>query len=62
MVVDEVLVNFDPDRALSAAVAFTELSLTNQILVFTCHPTTVDLFKKAASKIGAEQPEIVAIS
>ena len=62
VVVDEVLVNFDPDRALSAAVAFTELSITNQILVFTCHPTTVDLFNKAASEIGAEQPDIVTIS
>ena len=62
VVVDEVLVNFDPDRALGAAVAFTELSLTNQILVFTCQPTTIGLFKKAASKIGAEQPDIIAIS
>ena len=44
VVVDEVLVNFDPDRARRAAVAFTELSKTNQVLVFTCHPTVVDLY------------------
>ena len=44
VVVDEVLVNFDPDRAERAASAFAELSRTNQLLVFTCHPHLVDLF------------------
>ena len=46
VVVDEVLVNFDPDRAQRAAEAFVELSQTSQILVFTCHPETVDLFRR----------------
>jgi uncharacterized protein YhaN len=44
VVVDEVLVNFDPVRARHAAEAFVELSRTNQVLVFTCHPSTVELF------------------
>jgi len=44
VVVDEVLVNFDPDRARRAAHAFAELAQTNQVLVFTCHPETVALF------------------
>jgi len=48
VVVDEVLVNFDPGRARRAAEAFIELSETNQILVFTCHPETVDLFTDVA--------------
>ncbi|MDE2999687.1 MAG: AAA family ATPase [Gemmatimonadota bacterium] len=61
VVVDEVLVNFDPDRALRAAVAFTELSKTNQVLVFTCHPTVVELFQNAASDAGVEKPEVVRI-
>jgi uncharacterized protein YhaN len=47
VIVDEVLVNFDPDRAQRAAEAFAELSLTNQVLVFTCHPSTVEAFKSA---------------
>ncbi len=42
VVVDEVLVNFDPQRAKRAAEAFAELSQTNQVLVFTCHPTTAE--------------------
>jgi uncharacterized protein YhaN len=48
VVVDEVLVNFDPDRARRAAEAFVELSKTNQVLVFTCHPEMVDLFTGVA--------------
>ena len=62
VVVDEVLVNFDPERALRAAVAFTELSSTNQVLVFTCHPTVVELFRDAASEAGIEEPAIVQIN
>ena len=62
VVVDEILVNFDPDRALRAAVAFTKLSCTNQILVFTCHPTVVELFRDAASEVGADEPDLVTIS
>ena len=58
VVVDEILVNFDPGRALRAAMAFTELSRTNQVLVFTCHPTVVELFRNA----GKEAPEIVEIA
>lgn len=48
VVVDEVLVNFDPERARRAAEAFVELSETNQVLVFTCHPETVALFADVA--------------
>ena len=59
VVVDEVLVNFDPDRALRAAASFVELSQTNQVLVFTCHPQTVETFREAARLADAETPEIV---
>ena len=62
VVVDEILVNFDPKRALRAAVAFTELSSTNQVLVFTCHPTVVELFRDAAIEAGVEEPALVTIS
>ena len=55
VVVDEVLVNFDPERARLAAEAFTTLAETNQVLVFTCHPEIVDLFVEAA---GAQVIEV----
>ena len=61
VVVDEVLVNFDPARALRAAVAFTQLSKTNQVLVFTCHPTVVDLFRNAASEADVNEPAVIEI-
>ena len=48
VVVDEVLVNFDPERAKLAAESFAALSETNQVLVFTCHPGTAELFANAA--------------
>lgn len=47
VIVDEVLVNFDPDRARRAAEGFVELAKTNQVLVFTCHPSMVEIFKNA---------------
>ena len=48
VVVDEALVNFDPERARAAVQAFAELSQTNQILVFTCHPATTEMFADIA--------------
>ena len=49
VVVDEVLVNFDLDRArCAAAAAFVELSRSNQVLVLTCHQWIVELFRSAA--------------
>ena len=59
VIVDEVLVNFDPARALRAAAAFTQLSDTNQVLVFTCHPTVVEMFRDASSEAGAEEPAVL---
>ena len=61
VIVDEALVNFDPERGLRAARAFVELSQTNQVLVFTCHPTIVELFQNAAAKLDVQEPEVVLI-
>nr|HID60018.1 hypothetical protein [Desulfobacterales bacterium] len=46
VIMDDILVNFDPDRALSAARAILELSRLHQVIFFTCHPETVALFRK----------------
>jgi uncharacterized protein YhaN len=47
LVMDEVLVNFDPVRARRSAELIRELAREgNQVLVFTCHPETVDLFRE----------------
>ena len=55
VVVDEALVNFDPERARLAAASFAGLSETNQVLVFTCHPATAETFAKSA---GAQVVDI----
>ena len=44
VVIDEVLVNFDPYRARLTAQSLEQLAKTNQVLVFTCHPGMRDLF------------------
>ena len=54
VVVDEALVNFDPERASLAAGAFARLAETNQVLVFTCHRTIADTF----ADVGAQVSEI----
>lgn len=43
-VMDDVLVNFDPERARVAAEVLLAAAPDHQILLFTCHPETVDLF------------------
>ena len=55
VVVDEALVNFDPQRARLSAQSFAQLSETNQVLVFTCHPDIADMF---AETTGAEIVDI----
>ena len=61
VIVDEALVNFDPTRGTRAAGSFIELSETNQVLVFTCHPQIVDWFVDAAGLRGVGEPEVVGI-
>ena len=61
VIVDEALVNFDPTRGTRAAGSFIELSETNQVLVFTCHPQIVEWFVDASGKRGITDPEIVRI-
>ena len=51
VVVDEALVNFDPERANLAASAFAELSQTNQVLVFTCHRTIAEMFANVGATV-----------
>ena len=51
VVVDEVLVNCDPARAKVVVDGFVELARTTQVLVLTCHPWVVDLFKAASQDL-----------
>jgi uncharacterized protein YhaN len=46
IIMDEILVNFDPHRARAAAETLLELSKEYQILFFTCHPQIARLFRE----------------
>ncbi|MFV0347923.1 MAG: AAA family ATPase [Halodesulfovibrio sp.] len=67
VIMDDILVNFDPGRAMLTAQALAELAEHNQILFFTCHPQTADtllatapsaaLYRVADGTITAERTD-----
>jgi uncharacterized protein YhaN len=46
VVMDDILVNFDPQRATEAAATVLKLAGEHQVLFFTCHPETVAQFRQ----------------
>ncbi|MCT4535056.1 AAA family ATPase [Halodesulfovibrio sp.] len=48
VIMDDIMVNFDPTRAKSTAETIAELAKHNQVFLFTCHPQTVDLMQEYA--------------
>ncbi len=62
LIMDDVLVNFDSDRARRTAEILTEFSraMGMQVLYLTCHPHLADLFPADVPKIELGGEEIVA--
>ncbi|MBT4142517.1 MAG: AAA family ATPase [Chloroflexi bacterium] len=50
VVLDDILVNFDPERAKAACKVIMDLSERFQIIFLTCHPETEAMFKSVAPK------------
>jgi uncharacterized protein YhaN len=48
LIMDDVLVNFDPQRARGVAEELARFSRQHQVLIFTCHPETAQLFAEVA--------------
>lgn len=48
LLMDDVLVNLDPERRRGAAAAVAELARERQIVLFTCHPDTAELLAEIA--------------
>jgi uncharacterized protein YhaN len=48
MILDDVLVNFDPARAASMAEALADTAERHQVLFLTCHPHLVELVRRVA--------------
>ncbi|NTW29575.1 MAG: AAA family ATPase [Coriobacteriia bacterium] len=43
VLMDDVVVNFDPERRAGAVAAVSELAAMRQVVFFTCHPETADV-------------------
>ena len=50
VIMDDILVNFDPDRAKNALQAILQLSKSMQLLYFTCHPQIVEMIKELSEE------------
>jgi uncharacterized protein YhaN len=50
VLMDDVLVNFDPERLRPAAEAVADLAERRQVVFFTCHPAMADLLCTVAPK------------
>jgi uncharacterized protein YhaN len=50
VVMDDILVNFDADRAARAAATIRDLAERHQVLYFTCHPWTAELLDPAGGR------------
>ena len=60
VVMDDILVNFDPDRAANTARVLAEFATDCQLLFFTCHPGAADLLLKAAAGQKGSGPKPAA--
>jgi uncharacterized protein YhaN len=61
VVMDDILVNFDPQRARASINTIMELADRNQILFFTCHPETVAMIKELDQNIPVWRLEADAV-
>ncbi|HME90178.1 MAG TPA: hypothetical protein VKE49_02060, partial [Myxococcaceae bacterium] len=50
IIVDDILVNFDPWRAARAVESLARLSSRHQVIAFTCHPEVRDLFASRGAR------------
>ncbi|NMO15303.1 AAA family ATPase [Pyxidicoccus fallax] len=51
LIVDDVLVNFDPERARGAIRLFARLATQQQVIAFTCHPWLRELFEAEGARV-----------
>jgi len=53
VVVDDILVNFDPERAATAVEALAELAAEHQVILLTCHPEVAQMAQARGAAAGA---------
>ena len=52
LIIDDILVNFDPERAKATIAVLGEISMTHQVLVFTCHPHVSRWFEQTLEGVS----------
>jgi len=65
VILDDILVNFDPDRAQAACKVIMDLSERFQIIFLTCHPETEAMFNSVApggKKAREESMSVIELS
>ena len=62
LMMDDVLVNFDPTRASHAAKGILKMAETHQVLFFTCHPEMVNVFGRHSPEVPVYMVDKVQIS
>ncbi len=48
LLLDDILVNFDPERAETTTKVLRDVAKTHQVIVFTCHPWVVEIMGEIA--------------
>ena len=61
ILMDDVMVDFDPRRALAVCGGLVKLSKDHQVIVLTCQPGTVEQFEESASNLAAAMPTIITL-
>ncbi len=59
IMMDDILVNFDPKRAKAACRAIARIAESHQVIYLTCHPHIVELLRKQLPKINMLRLEVL---
>ncbi|HLL55545.1 MAG TPA: DNA repair protein Rad50, partial [Myxococcaceae bacterium] len=51
VIVDDILVNFDPERTRNTVKALAQLARSHQVLAFTCHPYLAAMFEEEGARL-----------
>ena len=61
VLMDDTMVNSDPDRLNAVCASIVDVSARHQVLVLTCHASFVDQLRTAASAAGKPEPDVIKL-
>lgn len=61
VIIDDVLVDFEPERARAACSTISELARQFQVIFLTCEPQTVDRFRESAVEDRRPDPTVIKL-